>query len=218
MEGEAMIDAGILAILAGNAPDGREDAIIDRIKRRLFFAPPALERMASLAAWKKAWQAKNPDFRRGGDRKSAAARAKQNQKTESDFWSEVWRGARLSQTVVKEDVRIATDLGAAWIERLLGSPLDNTKEWLRSFAALDERLREKIDRIMRAHPEEGWDGWAQRAGLEPEPKSAEAEFERGIRWWEKQPREMKRRFLRTIGVPDDVIGEIVRREKKGRDE
>jgi hypothetical protein len=200
-----------LAMLGGDCP-GDPDTLVEHIAARLAVAAPvALERAASLYAWKRIWQSRN-GADRGGDRKSTNFRAR-NQNEKISFCSAAATRLGLTERAIQLDVQLAEDLGIADIRRLWDAPIADNAAALRILAALAPDRRAVIYKIWDRDPHLSFNAALVAARLKAERDSEEDAFNRLHDAWSSANARVRRRFLAQIGADKRLIDSVIRPDK-----
>lgn len=137
------IEARILSPDEGQTPDDlRLHEIMENLARKDF---NALERCEALFELKRIYEAKHPETKKGGDRKSQAARDKQeNQMAIFAFCSSAAESTGLSDRSVRLAVQIFEGLSPSTRERLRGSSLALKQSELKALSAKTPEEQAKL--------------------------------------------------------------------------
>ncbi|MEX2126930.1 MAG: hypothetical protein WD871_01630 [Xanthobacteraceae bacterium] len=193
-------------------PGGNAEALVDQIAVRLAVtAPVAVERAASLWAWKRVYESKHGKDR-GGDRKSAEFKAK-DQNEKFSFCSVAAQRLGLTERAIQLDVQLAEDLGPADMRRLWDTCIADNGAALRTFAALASDVRAKVVARFKRQPHASWNDHLLYLDLKAERDSEEAAYRRLADLWASSSARVRRRFLLGIGVPDKSIAGVMQRLK-----
>lgn len=206
-------DADAVLDLLDGAVKGDAESLIETIATRLaIVAPIALERAASLYSWRRIWQAVH-GADRGGDRKSAAFRSK-NQNEKISFCSEAAKRLGLTERAIQLDLQLADDLGPADIRRLWSSKIADNAASLRVIAALPAERRSSLYVIWTREPGLSFGDLLIKARLKAERDSEEEELRRLADAWSSASVRVRRKFLGQLGVHKKLIDAVLQPGKR----
>ena len=158
-----------------------------------------LDRAANLAELIAVYEELHPEIRHGGDRKSQAARNKDEDQTAIlAIRSEIAEKVGLSDRSIRRAVAIWTGLSPASRIRLPGTPFANDQAGLQMLSGLDAAMQKKVLDLLLSEPagaESVADALMLAEGRRP-PKADEVALKRALTGFTRLDRKGQRDFVR----------------------
>lgn len=180
--GGAAIDARVIPAAAVTADERRLLELTENLNREPL---TALERAEALAELKRVHAVLQPASRRGGDRRSATARAAANQGEIFSFSSEAAELTGLSRRAIEVAVAMLAGLSDATKARVRGSWIEGNQAALRALAGASEALQGRALDLLLTQPPQAdsiADALALAEGRRP-PTTAEKLFASTLGNW-----------------------------------
>jgi hypothetical protein len=201
----------LLSVLDSGAAD---DHLVGQITESLQLTPPkALERATALYVWKRQWEARLPDSRHGGDRRSAEYRGRdQNEKI--SFCKIAAEIIGVGERAIQLDIALCEDLGAEAIRRLWTTPIADNASSLKFVAALDAPSRVRLFDAWAADPKRTFVQAVYAAKLRAPADTDEDGFQKLLDGWQRASSKTRRRLLDEIGVPAEAAEAVIAKWRK----